>query len=215
VVTAIARETARQQRAAEAAQQRALREAVRLERERKKEHALADKAARQRYLEARAEEVQGLNMDLAERISALDRILEHTLNVDDTISFGALRITEEFRPFRSPDELHTSLREPDRYTYVGHVVHPSGLRALVPGARKKYERQRRLAEEEYRAARARWQAAEAERTAKLQALREAYEKEKADFEHKRDQRNAEVAEFEAAYRSGDAAAIVAYHTMVL
>lgn len=58
VVTAIARETARQQRAAEAEQRRALREAVRLERERKKEQALADKAARQRYLEARADEVK-------------------------------------------------------------------------------------------------------------------------------------------------------------
>ena len=215
VVTAIARETARQQRAAEAAQRRALREAAQLERERKKEQALADKAARQHYLEASADEVQGLNTDLAERISALGRILEQTLDVDDTISFSTLRITEEFRPFRSPSELHTPLREPDRHTYVGQVVRPSGLRALVPGARKKFERERRLAEEEFRAARARWQAAEVERTAKLQALCEAYEKEQADFEHKRDQRNAEVAEFEAAYRSSDAAAIVAYHTMVL
>lgn len=101
-----------------------------MERERKKEQALADQVALQRYLEARADEVQGLNTDLAARISVLGRILEHTLNVDDTISFATFRIMEEFRPFWSPGELHTHLREPDRRTYVGQAVRPSSLQTM-------------------------------------------------------------------------------------
>jgi restriction system protein len=215
IVTAIARDAARAQRAAEAARRRAAREAAQREREMKKQQAQAEREVREKHFEARLQEVEGLNSDLTEAIQELSRVLEHTLDVDDSISFESLRITKEFPRFQPRPELQTPSKKPVRESFVDKVIRPSGLKALVPGAKKKYESELKNAEEEYRVELERWNAAEKERISKLKALGKYYEDKKAAFELKKGQRNVEVAEFEEAYKLGDPEAIVSYNNMVL
>ena len=244
VVTAIAREAARQQRLAEtarrrqqreadmaqrraireaaqlkremeAAQKQAMREEANLKRDRQKKQSQADKEARQRYLEDRIAEIESLNSDIQEQISELSRILEHTLDIDDTISFDTLKINDHFPDFYPPNEFQMSRQKPERQTFLSKVVRPSGIKSLIPGAKSKYERERKQAEEEFRLARERWKTDEQNRLEKLEAARRDHEENKIAFERKKEQRNAEVEEFEQAYRSADSEAVVAYNNMVL
>lgn len=186
-----------------------------MHREGKRTEAQAQKEAKQRYLEARAAEVEALNCDLEERNEALARILEDTLAVDDTITFESLQINETIPSFEPPSHLAKPRPKPDKNTYLREVEAPSGLRGLVPGAKQKHESALQAAEDRFQIALTAWERIEAKRNQDvLNAYRE-YEEHKASLLKKQEQRNAEVEEFRTAYFSGDPVAIVAYCNMVL
>jgi restriction system protein len=215
ILPSMAREAARQQRAAEAARRRQMREALRWERETKRAQALAEKEARKEYEESRVGEVHDLNIELRERITELTSILEHTLKVDDSIAFDSLRIREEYLPFEPPEDVRTPLAEPTEESFAGRVAALKGLRSLLPGAKRRYERRLLSARDQYRAARDKWQTEENQRQAKLKALREQYERGRLSLQTKKDQRDAEVSELQESYAAGDPEAVVAYNNLVL
>ena len=120
ILMAVARDVARQQRMAEAARVRAIREAERQERATQREAARYKREcsnvegdgarSRTRYREAREQETALLNEDIQDTLTALDRILSNTFSVDDTISFAGLRILDAPPSFAPPEHPQTSTR---------------------------------------------------------------------------------------------------------
>jgi restriction system protein len=215
LLTAVAREAARQQRVAAAAQRLAARNAAAWEREATRAQAAVDKNARKTYLEARAAAVDALNSNLAAQLGELRGILAQTLRVDDTIAFSSLRITEEYPAFAPPHDLTRAALRPCREAIMGRIHAPGGLAGLIPGAKRRYLEELQRAEERFNAEESRWQIEDRERMARLGAAQAEHEANRAAFEQKKEQRNNEVAELERAYREGDPEAVVSYNTMVL
>jgi restriction system protein len=89
------------------------------------------------------------------------------------------------------------------------------LRALVPGVSRRHQGEIDGAKHSYQRVLEHWEQDEAARQSILADARLEHDMKIAAFEAKKQQRNSEVDEFEAAYRSGDADSIVAYCSMVL
>jgi restriction system protein len=236
LMNAVARDAARAQRRAVADYNRQLREQDRarrateryqrqfvrdMERDRKQ----AEKEAKQQYLEDRLQEAQDANDTVAARIEELQFVLQQTLEVDDTIDFGALRITEEFKPFKPPNRLTVQAPKPQQEQFTSRITpaasvgffeklfhgeHGKGQRVL-----KHQEEQATQAEQGYQEALASWQVSEQARVAQLALLQEDYDLQREVFEAKKVQRNTEVDALEAAYLAGDPEAVVLYNTMIL
>jgi restriction system protein len=233
VVLAVAREAARQQRLNEVAARRVQREEERrqrdyeremrrLERERslawqrnergrreiERQHKLA-------HIEAREQEVSDLNAVIADELRNLRSILAATLSVNDQINFDSLRIHETPPEFQPPPALASPLPPPSEEDLTSRVVAPKGMKALLPGATKRYEAEIAAAREDYKEALRRWQVKELERLQQLTNQEMEYARAVEIFQHKKAQRNAEVDEFERNYYAGEYDAIIAYYSMVL
>jgi restriction system protein len=215
LLIAAARDAARAQRQAEAHHRRQLREHERSLRQAERNRLLSAKEERQRYLEERLQDVQDQNASLADRIQELRTILEQTLAVDDTISFHSLRPHEEFPPFVVPKVLAEPYPEPVGQSFLAPIRTPNWFMNLFPSVKAKHQHALGEANEEYQAALKQHKAEEIEREAQIQKLRAHHEEENKAFRLKQDERNAEVNEFEGAYRNGDKEAIIAYNSMVL
>lgn len=226
IMRAIARDIARAQRRQEAEQKKLARARIAAERERQqmkvqaereqaKTAALAEKQAKQHYLEDQHNTALDLNTELEEQVARLQRILEDTLDTDDTIRFDSLRIHDPFIPTPIPDDLLHPSSPPQRETFVASIKPPEGLQKLLPGSQKKYEQAVREAEAAYQAAVQTYGQSEVERTRKLRDIEESNNEAQARYSHKVQQRNQEVAELEQAYQQGEAEAIVTYISMVL
>jgi restriction system protein len=168
-----------------------------------------------RYREAREQETTLLNEDIQDKLTALDRILPDTLSVNDTISFAGLRILDAPPPFAPPEHLKHPRAAPQEATYLGGVPVPGGLKAYMPGAKKRYDSAVMEAWKSYEADLAEWRKQEAQRTRELRALQERYARAVNAFEAKKTQRNAEVDAFESEYKAGRLDAVIAYCSMVL
>ncbi len=244
---ALAREAARAQRQAarQAELQRRLAiqnrlEAEKLSRQREKEAERlrrhwdintkrAEKEAKQAYIEQRLEETEEKNEELANKINGLESILQHTLEVDDTISFKNLKTEERYESFKIPDDYKPSLfasSKPDRNNFIKNVMEPSRFMMRFPWVKKRYEMELKKAsaesENDYNKALDNYKKAFKEHTAKeekklkfVEQLKNDYEIQKESYFSKVKQRNQEVTEFEDSYRQGEADSITAYCTLVL
>jgi restriction system protein len=184
-LSAVAKDVARAQRAAEVARKREARETERAARQAERLRALSRKEAKQQYLEERQDEVTDRNNALSARIDELQSILEHTISIDDTISFDSLRIKTKYQPFKLAPDLNRPTEKPG---WLGRVW---------PPLMKRFE------------------SAEAERHDKIRKAKSDHAEAEQTFLKKANQRNAEVDEFEAAYHRGDQSAIEMYNSMVL
>ncbi|HKC65062.1 MAG TPA: restriction endonuclease [Pyrinomonadaceae bacterium] len=214
-LVSVAKEAARAQRQAEAERRRQIREQERAAREHARFQTQLAKVQKQRYAEDRVLETEEMNAALMEQVEGLRSILQHTLTIDDTISFDSLRLSPRFAPFRPPDELSRPILAPIRDSFFAGVQPLTWSQKLIPGMKTKHERALQQAEESYQSAFARYQAAESRRVAEINRLAEQHEELKHAHLQKVEQRNAEVDEFKAAYFSSDGQAIIAYNTMVL
>lgn len=222
VITAIARESARQQRAAvaqrkrdEVEQRRAEREMLRLEREQIKADARAEKEEKQYYLASRIEEVEDLNSDLTDKIDELNNLLQHTLKVDDTISFSSLRISDKYPDFKAPNNLDRPIAQPREEDFYKHIQQPSKLKLILPGVKTKYEKSLLQAKENFERATEKWKQEEELRLSKLEEAKKAHQKSKESFELKKKQRNDDIDELEESYKNNDPDTILTYNNMVL
>lgn len=215
MIAAAARNAARAQRQAEANYRRQIREHERAVRQAERSRTMAVKEARQRYLEERTLEVEDRNSEMAERMDELRTILEHTLTLDDSISFDSLRLPQSFTPFRPPDELSNPIVAPVRDSFFVGLEPLTWSQKLLPGMKGRYQRALDQAEENYQSAFARYQAAESRRVAEIERLTRQHEELKQAHLEKAKQRNAEVDEFKAAYYSNAGPAIITYNMMVL
>lgn len=94
----------------------------------------AEREAKQQYLEDRLQEAQDANDARAVRIEELQSILQHTLEIKDTIDFGALRIKAEFKPFKPPTRLTSQTPKPQQEQFTS-----VGLGQGVPRLRRRQE----------------------------------------------------------------------------
>ncbi len=214
LMTAVARDAARRQRQAEAERKRQARAVATAARDNERARNLQAKEDKQRYLEARIEETEDQNTELTERIDELKTVLEHTLSVDDTISFESLRILDEYSPLPIPQELTVLKPAPDKQQFLSKVKVPGLLEGAL-GLKGRYQRELQTAETQYEAARKAYEQSENERRARLEELRKQDEDARQAFLQKAEQRNQEVDELQAAYKSADIPALVTYNSMVL
>lgn len=225
IIMALAKDAARHQRQAAAAQSRALREAerqakavqrdaIRAEREQARTAKEREREEKARYLQEREQEAADLNAEIDSRLAALDSILSRTLSVNDAIAFDSLRIHETTPVLEVPYHLKVGARKPDEEIFVGQVVAPRGWRTLIPGSKRRYEQALQSAKDAYERELADWQTKDGERIKKLTVLEKAHDAEVRAFEDKKAQRNAEVDIFETNYKAGEPDAIIAYYTMV-
>lgn len=214
VLNAVAQEAAHRQRINEAEKRRQERVRIQNERETERSRRLKDKEEKQRYFEQKAEEVEDKNIELSERVEELNRVLEHTLSIDDTIRFEALRIKDEFKPAPTPHDLSAPQKPPRKEDFFSRIKDPGFLEKAL-GLKKRYAREIKTAEAQFNIARTAHEQSEREREAKLGEFLAKQEKARESFMFKVQQRNQEVDEIETSYRNGDPPAIITYNTMVL
>lgn len=214
-LSAMARESARQQRLAEAAHNRQVREIARAHREQERLNKILVKEEKQRYLEERQEEVEELNLELQERIEELQEILEYTLSKDDTIYFSSLRVKNNFGSFKMPDDLSRPIPEPQKEQYFKNIKQPNWLMKLIPGSEKRYKQKCEAAEKEYVDAIERYKREITNREARITKLKKDHDEKAADFEEDKKCKNAQIDELEKAYDKGDVQAVITYNSMVL
>lgn len=221
-LNAVARDTARAARQAEAARKRherelakSIRDSQRATAQLHRERAKADKEARQLYIQEQIEDAAEQTAEIAERIVELRSVLDQTLAVDDRIDFDTLRASDSFPAFDPPKELRSARRVPLEADFLGSLSAPTGLGKLLPGATKRYEQALQAARASFETALADHQRDEAERQQKLKVASDAHEAKRLAFLENVRRKNAEVDDFERRYRENDVDAIVAYNSMVL
>jgi restriction system protein len=226
ILMAIARDVARQQRQAAAAQNRSRREAerqhrasereaVRAEREYARSAKEAEREEKARYLQQRELEAQELNATAEAKLSSFEDILAQTLSVDDTISFSSLRLHDLPPSFEPPAHLLSSKAAPEEAAFLSKVSPKRWFDFLVPGSAARREGWIQSAMLAYQAAMLGWQQQEDRRIATLRQVEGEHSKAVKAFNAKKAQRDAEVDAFEADYKVGDPDAILAYINMVL
>lgn len=211
LITEISRSSAR----AEREKQKQIKNAERLKKQKIRLSAQADKAAKQKYIESRVQEVDGLNSELSAQLIELAQILENGLDKNLGITFSELKISEEFQKFELPPELQKEPKATSRQEYYAKIPKPSGLERLIPGWETRYEKRLQEAEIHFQKYERKFNAFISDRNIKIANLQKNYDEEKLTFETNAQQRNNEVAELESAYKSGDPLAVSAYCTMVL
>lgn len=215
LIATIAREAARQARISEAERKRYEREQIRFAKEQQRQQIQNEKEAKLLYIESRIEETGDLNSELGERIEELYGILDHTLQVNDMISFSSLKINEKFKDFNAPNSISVPLTKPQLDDYMSKIKPPNLLTKLMPGSEKKYQKALSEARQQYENNFIQYEAKENDRLVALDKLKAEYEREKAMFEIKIRDRNLEIDEFKKSYRNGESEAVIAYNTMVL
>ncbi len=159
------RETERQRVAQVREQRRIQREYDRAQREAERQTARDEKAQKRLYVESRVQEVERLNTELEATIDTLGTILQATLSVDDHIDLEMLKEPSEALPFE-PGSLGTP--EPEAIAQVPDP--PTGLGALVPGARAKHAAAAEAAQVAYQQANTEWREREVARARVMRAL---------------------------------------------
>jgi restriction system protein len=221
-LNAVARDSARAARQAEASRKRrerelakSVRDADRAHVRASREHAKAEKEAKQLYIQEQIEDAAEQTAELAEKIVGLRSVLEETLSVDDRIDFADLRLSDTFAPFDPPKDLRTPKPSPSISAQLAGISAPTGFGKFVPGATRRYEQALQSAREDFERATGEHQKEESVRQQRLKEATDAYEaKTVASLENAR-RRNAEVDDFEKRYQEAEPDAIVAYNSMVL
>lgn len=204
------RELERQRAAIERAARQRERELIRAERERQRQSAAEEKERKRLYLEARAAEVDELNRDLAATIAGLEGLLHHTLTVDDSVDFEALKVQFDFPAF-NPGPLGVPVEAP----LLELPAPPGGVSKFLPGAKAKREQALAEAQHRHQETMSDYEGREAARKEQLAAKRAKYDELVARGRAEADDQHAQVDAFQAAYDSGHAQAIVDYCSTVL
>lgn len=163
-------------------------------------HARAmERAEKQYYLEARAEEADELNEELVERNDALTSLLADSLGTRSGIEFSALMRSIDLSDI--PDHLQ-DLEAPSPEKFAPKPL--SFIDKLVPGSAKRFELAQTEGTKRFEAAVQEHGGLTAEREAALEALTAAVHA-----------HNEEISQFQADVELGEAEAIKAYYELVL
>jgi len=213
LVNQMARDSARRQRQAEAERRRDHREQLRHQKAALRARVQAAKDAKQAYLDAKTAEAEDATEAIVTQVEEFSSIMEHTLQVNDTVTFDSLLIKDDFPPL-TPSTTQEEL-EPTIDSFLGAVKNPGILGKLLPMLRKQYQQKLEQAKAKFQREYARWTDRQSKRQSFLQGEKEAYESRKREHDQKVAARNQEVHDFIEAYRAADPKAIVGYCSMVL
>ncbi len=186
------------------------RDAIRQQRDYEKEMKRLQKREKEEYFEYRFRKVDDMNRELREQTEALREILEHTLTIDNTISFKSLRPKKEPQ-FLIPPELSEVQPLPILEEFTKRVKTPSFVSKLLPGWQDRHQNALYEAEQCYQTAINDHVSVEQERIEAIEQLKTDHEIALTAYNLK----NAEIDQFEAAYKKADVFAVESYNTMVL
>lgn len=210
-----ARAAKRQEQAAARAAREYERESARATRDHERALAQSAKEEKQRYLESRTAEAEEDTQETQERILELQSILEHTLNVNDTVSFQSLKTKDRYPAFRPDSSIATTLKAPEESRYLAEVPAAGFLTRIVPFLRRRHESKIEVARIAYEVARSENDRKEVKRKKAYDDALSQYETAKAEHITKVTAQNEEIDRFEEAYRNADPESVVAYNNMVL
>ncbi len=189
------------------------RELERLQRQAERDRIKLEKEKMRLMQEEVIRDIEEKNHEIAQHIEMLQRTLEHTLSVDDTISFNSLKVKEEYTSFSPPANLLKKKYPPDKN---GFSVKPlNWFMRLLPGADDRYKRKLKEAEEKYRKAVSQFEKEEAERKVEFERMKKEYEEKRAAFLVEAQKHNQEVEKMRELYFKGDYDAIIYYNGLVL
>lgn len=212
----MARETARQQRLAEAEQRRRVRAQIQAERAAERQQMLEARETKQEYIESRIAEAEDATEELKDRVKELVGILSHTLTINDAVNFDDLKTKDEFPAFGVVgSDVPPEATVPTRDAFVPSLKPPGFLGKVMPHLQVRYQEAVEQAERDFQAALTAYEAHEAQRQRELQNAFLEYEKKKAEHLAKVAAQNQEIEDFKASYQAGDPVAIVAYCSIVL
>lgn len=158
-------------------------------------------------------DIEEKNHEIGQHIEMLQRILEHTLSIDDTISFDSLKVKEEYPIFSPSVNLLKKKYLPDK---GGFSVKPlNWFTRLFPGAENRYKRKLKEAEEKYWQAVSQFEKEEVVRKNELEKMKKEFEEKKAAFLLEAQKHNQEVDRMRDLYSKGDPDAIIYYNELVL
>jgi hypothetical protein len=123
------------------------RDAERFFRQKERDAKRAEKEAKQAYIEQRLKETEEKNEDIADRIDDIKSILQHTLKVDDTISFESLKMDEKYKLFHIPNDCKPAAliaSPPVKDDFIINVLQLNWFMILFPWVKKRYERENYL-----------------------------------------------------------------------
>src|SRR3954469_12353599 len=206
----IQRDLERQRVQAEREQRAAFREQQRLEREALRQAAADEREYKRQYAEARQREAEVLERDLERRVASLEGLLEATLNVDDYVDLQKLKPR-----WKEPSFGGGSLAQPKPAPRLRLPDPPRGLKAAMPGAKRKHEDLVAKAQADHGKALDSHRAHEAERQAKLAKARADFDRRVANRRAEHEAEVARVEEFAAAVAAREPDALVDYFGLVL
>ena len=183
------REAERQRQAQQRAQMQAIRAREQAIRSAERARVANERDMKRLHAEAREEETQALEAELASRIDGLESILKATLAVDDYIDLDTLKQQPAIPAF-NPGQLAQPAAAPQQWAY--NVPAPTFAQKLIPGAKERHEKALADARLRFEHDTSAWQAFEVTRNAQLLAAREAYDREVADINAKTAAQHAEI-----------------------
>ena len=180
----------RRSRASQRASSKRMRELAAWSKRQEKEQLRAERQAQRENISAQKENlrlrqeeiinsVEEKNKELSEHIDSLRKVLEHTLAVNDVISFDTLKVKEEYPPFAPPLNLIRKYYPPSKTNFTVNPL--NWFTRLIPGAEKRYGRKVRETEENYNAAVKKSKKQEAERNAAIEKLKKNMKKKDGFF----------------------------------
>jgi restriction system protein len=192
------------------AQRAALREQQRLEREALRQAAAYEREAKRRYAEARQREAEALETDLETRLAELEGLLAATLSVDDYIDLDALK-----PGWADPRFDGGALSRPEPTPTLSLPEAPSGLKRVIPGAKRKHEEAVSQLQAAHEAALADHHRREQTREADLARARAVFDERVAQRRAAHDAEVARVDEFAQAVADREPNALAEYFGLVL
>lgn len=206
------REAERQRQAQQRAQAQAIRAREQAIKSAERARVASERDMKRLHVEAREEETEALEAELASRIDGLESILKATLAVDDYIDLDTLKQQPAIPPF-NPGQLAQPAQPPQQWAY--HVPPLTFAQKLVPGAKERHEKALAEARLRFEHDTTAWQAYEVGRNAQLAAAREAYDREVSEINAKTAAQHAEIDAMKADLARSDPDTIRSYFEMVL
>ena len=204
------RDLERERVLAERTQRAALREQERRDREALREAAAYEREAKRLYAEARHQETDQLNEELEARLRELEGLLAATLDVDDYLDLTTLKPRWR-EPRFNPGVLARKAKGP----LLKLPVAPRGLKAALPGVRRKHEEDVARVTSAHELAVAEHERREGQRETELEAARRAHERHVAERRLAHDAEVAQVDQFIEAVAAREPEALVDYFGLVL
>ena len=159
------------------------------------------------HVEDRQREAEDKNHELQARLSALGSVLATTLDRHAALGFDSLK-TRSARPTFSPSWLAQAEDPPQLSSFLPTA--PSGLAALVPGARKKHAQKVEAANAAFEQATEEHSWREAKRLAELKRAKEEFDAKLAELEAATRRQHEDVDELERRFKEGDPDAVAEY-----
>ena len=160
-------------------------------------------------------EVEEKNLELANYVEGLTKILEDGINSSGRFDFKQLKINNTFKNFEPPLFLRLKGAAPKKDDYFNFIQPLSFLGQLLPWERRRYKNDIQFALKRYQEDYRSYLGQEEARNHKINSLKKQYEIEKIEYLNKVKLRSEEIDELEAKYLNLDPDAIFTYNSLVL